>query len=83
MRRIRDVLTNNGLDLGDHILVSAVDISNDGLTITGYTTDYEGWIATIPEPSAALLLAVGTCVCLSGQIFARIRRRDANPEQRA
>lgn len=62
---ILDILVNNGLaaELTGWSLVEARAISDDGRTIAGWgfnpDGDTEGWIATIPEPSTALLLALG------------------------
>jgi len=64
MRELDQVLANElGLDLTGWTLTSAAGISADGLTIAGYGTNPSGnteaWIAVIPEPSSALLLASG------------------------
>jgi uncharacterized membrane protein len=64
MRRLQDVLAADyGLDLDGWDLVEALGISSDGLAIVGSginpAGDHEAWIATIPEPSTAALLALG------------------------
>jgi probable HAF family extracellular repeat protein len=64
MRNLQDVLVNDcGLDLTGWNLYSARGISDDGLTIVGYGRNrygnYEGWIATIPEPATMILLGFG------------------------
>jgi uncharacterized membrane protein len=76
MRSIRDVLVDDyGLSLDGWVLHQAVDISDDGCVIVGFGHNPDGnteaWIAIIPEPSTALLLACG----LAG--LAAIRRRRA------
>ncbi|MFK7894673.1 MAG: PEP-CTERM sorting domain-containing protein [Myxococcota bacterium] len=52
-----------GLDLNGTTPLSASAISDDGRTIIGYGIDSNGefvsWVAVIPEPSTALLLAFG------------------------
>jgi probable HAF family extracellular repeat protein len=64
MRLLAEVLTNDyGLDLTGWTLVSAMAISDDGLTIAGNGINpsgvQRGWVAVIPEPSTALLVALG------------------------
>lgn len=64
MRELRAVLEDEfGLDLDGWSLSSARGISADGRVIVGNGTNpsgqREGWVATIPEPSTALLLAGG------------------------
>ncbi len=56
IRSLQNVLVGDyGLELTGWTLLSAYDISNDGLTIVGYGRNPdgypEGWIATIPEPT--------------------------------
>lgn len=52
-----------GLDLTGWTLLSARDVSADGRTIVGTAInpsgEIEGWIAVIPEPGTAVLIAVG------------------------
>ncbi len=64
MRSLREVLVNDlGLDLTGWTLKIANAVSDDGLTIVGSgmnpSGDYEGWIATIPEPASLALLSLG------------------------
>lgn len=63
MRSVENVLIALGIDLAGWALVSATDISADGNTVVGWglnpSGDTEAWIAVIPEPSTALLLASG------------------------
>jgi uncharacterized membrane protein len=64
MRNLQQVLTSDyGLDLTDWTLQNATAISADGRTIVGFGNNplgqREAWIATIPEPSSLLLLALG------------------------
>ena len=74
MRSLQDVLEADlGLDLTGWKLRSARGVSDDGLTIAGWGTNpsgsIEAWIAVIPEPSTALLLA-------SGLAALAVRRRE-------
>jgi hypothetical protein len=63
MRAFDDVLTALGRDITGWTLAEANALSGDGLTIVGRGIHpsgvAEGWIATIPEPSTALLGASG------------------------
>jgi uncharacterized membrane protein len=64
MRDLKGVLVNDfGLDLSGWSLHEALGVSDDGRTIVGMGRNpqgkSEGWIAVIPEPSTALLLASG------------------------
>jgi probable HAF family extracellular repeat protein len=65
VRPIQEILVNDlGLNLNGWTLIRAFGVSDDGLTIVGMgmnpNGDYEGWVATIPEPgSYALLLGIG------------------------
>ena len=72
MRRLQDVLTQQGDDLIGWRLEVATGISADGRTIVGYgqgpTGQTETWVATlatpVPEPSALCLFGLGTVVLL-------------------
>ena len=63
MRLLEEVLIEQGIDLGGWNLTDATDLSGDGLTIVGTGINPSGaaeaWIATIPQPSSALLLGLG------------------------
>jgi hypothetical protein len=64
MRGLKDVLASEyALNLSGWTLTCASDVSDDGLTIVGYGTNPSGnteaWMATIPEPTTLLLLALG------------------------
>ena len=63
MQELDQVLVDLGLDLTGWTLEEARAISADGFTVVGYGTNplgqTEAWIATIPEPSTALLLSLG------------------------
>ncbi len=63
MRELDEVLAALGLNLTGWTLSAALGISSDGLTIAGHGINLSGnreaWIATIPEPSTALLLGFG------------------------
>ena len=72
LRNLQLALTNQyGLDLTGWDLVEATGISGDGTAIVGWGTNpdgvTEGWIARIPEPTTAMLLAL--------PMLAAIRRR--------
>lgn len=62
------LLPSLGIDLTGWTLDCACGISADGLTIAGQGTDpdgnYQGWIATIPEPSTVLLCGLGCTLAL-------------------
>ena len=49
-----------GVDLDGFRRIEAFDVSDDGLTIVGVglSGQADGWIATLPEPSVGLLLAI-------------------------
>ena len=64
MRHLGDVLSIDlGLDLAGWTLYEATSVSADGNTVVGIGSKplgkAEAWIAVIPEPSTALLLATG------------------------
>jgi probable HAF family extracellular repeat protein len=64
IRDLQEVLEEQtGLDLTGWTLTSAIDITPDGRTIVGTAIDPSGateaWIAFLPEPGAASLLALG------------------------
>ncbi|MBI5395494.1 MAG: PEP-CTERM sorting domain-containing protein, partial [Verrucomicrobia bacterium] len=63
MLRLQTVLTSNyGLDLTGWTLSNATGISSDGRTVVGYgihNGNQEAWMAQLPEPSTASLLALG------------------------
>ena len=79
-RSLKAVLENDhGLDLTGWELDLAFDISADGRTIVGSGTFDEGngderiaaWVAVIPEPASAALLAVGGLAVLRRRVSAR------------
>ena len=75
MRSMTDVFVDDyGMDLTGWTLVEALGISRDGTTIVGFGANpqgfTEGWIATIPEPSALILLVIGG-------LCSALRRREA------
>jgi probable HAF family extracellular repeat protein len=66
---LRDLLIANGSsNLSGWNLISAEDVSSDGLTIVGFGTnpagDTEAWVATIPEPATILLAVVAAGAAL-------------------
>jgi probable HAF family extracellular repeat protein len=90
-RDLVKVLTEDyGLDLGDWHLISAQDVSDDGLTIVGTggnpNGNTEAWIAHIPEPASSFLLAAALMfVRRRGQLDRRATvdpRRLRNPAGR-
>jgi uncharacterized membrane protein len=77
MVNLRDLLIANGAtNLAGWTLHEAIAVSADGLTIVGSGHNpngrNEGWIATIPEPSA-LFLSLSAVACLT-TLSARVRR---------
>ena len=73
MRNLQDVLTGYGLDLtGWQLDNYHFGISDDGMTIVGggkHFSNYEAWVAHIPEPASMTLLM------LSGLILSRRQRK--------
>jgi uncharacterized membrane protein len=72
MQSLRDRLVDLGLDLEGWTLTSAQGISADGQVIVGHGKRTlggasEAWIAIIPEPSTALLLATGLAALAVGR----------------
>jgi probable HAF family extracellular repeat protein len=63
LRSLKQVLTDDGLDLTGWNLFGGDGITPDGNTIVGWGTNpsgqIEGWIATIPEPTTGLLVMAG------------------------
>ena len=63
MRHLEDVLTALGVDLEGFSLTAVSAISHDGRHVAGSARnaagDYVNFVATIPEPSTALLVGVG------------------------
>lgn len=68
--RLDDYLTSLGLDLTGWTLLSAADVSNDGMTIVGSGVQFfsDGtfrstqWVVTIPSPTATAVLGAGALV---------------------
>jgi probable HAF family extracellular repeat protein len=79
IRSLTELLTQNGIDLSDWDLNTAVDISADGRVIVGNgyhisAARQEAWIATIPEPSSLTLLTTLAAALLLAR-FCRKRKR--------
>ena len=85
LRELKAVLeTDYGIDVGDFLLTSATDISDDGRTIIGNGINLqgqaEGWIVhldpvAVPEPAACALFAIGLTAMPS--IFRRSKKNVA------
>jgi probable HAF family extracellular repeat protein len=62
-RSLGAVLADQGIDLAGWTLQAATGISGDGRTVVGFGLNPNGqseaWIAFLPEPSTALLVALG------------------------
>jgi probable HAF family extracellular repeat protein len=63
MRSVQTLLEQHGLDLAGWLLFDVTDVSADGRTLVGRGTNRDGnmeaWIAIVPEPGVASLLAWG------------------------
>jgi WD40 repeat protein len=62
LRSLNLVLSNAGINLTSWALTDVAGISDNGQTIAGYGTFNgvdQGWVATIPEPSAYGLMGAG------------------------
>jgi len=63
MRSLQGVLEANGLDLAGWRLEAATGVSDDGRRFVGWGLNPNGveqaWLAEVPEPATALLLALG------------------------
>jgi hypothetical protein len=74
MQSLESVLAEQGLNLPGWSLDQAMAISADGTTIVGLghapSGATEAWIAVIPEPQAARMLALGVPL-----LFAHLRRK--------
>jgi probable HAF family extracellular repeat protein len=70
MRNLKQVFSDQGLDMTEWGNLEPTGVSGDGLTIVGkgnHLFQKEAWIAHIPEPSSSFLCALG----LSGLILLR------------
>ena len=69
LRYLQEVLTNDrALNLSGWSLRGATSISSDGSTIVGYGIHngvYEGFVASVPEPSLSVLLLAGAGLLVS------------------
>lgn len=74
VRSIAELLASNGIDTTGWTLFLALDVSDDGLTITGQGRNPQGiteaWIATIPSPGAICIAH-----CLGSAFLMRRRTR--------
>lgn len=63
MQALAALLASSGVDLDGWHLTAATDVSSDGAVVVGYGQNPDGrteaFLALIPEPSAALLVALG------------------------
>ncbi len=63
---LNEFLPSLGLDLTGWVLTAALDVSADGMTLIGegiFDGARRAWVATIPAPGAAGLMAVAGIVC--------------------
>ena len=69
-RPLQEMLVEHGLELSGWELFSATAISDDGNAIVGWGQNPNGaprgWIATIPEPSALVLLSMAALTLTVG-----------------
>ncbi|MCA9501992.1 MAG: hypothetical protein KC616_02870 [Myxococcales bacterium] len=82
MHDLNVVLPALGVDLAGWTLVSAHDVSADGRTFVGVginpSGSAEAWIAVIPEPGTAILLALGLAALAQAPPRSRGRPRAAD-----
>jgi probable HAF family extracellular repeat protein len=74
--KLQDYLLANGVvEVQDWTLNSAIDVSADGRTILGVGANplgqTEAWLATIPEPSSAILVAAALVAIAASRILSR------------
>jgi uncharacterized membrane protein len=87
LRELKAVLESDyGIDVGDFLLTSATDISDDGRTIIGNGINpqgqAEGWIVhldpvAVPEPATLALIAIGASAAL---VYRRRRSHLVQPD---